>query len=43
VPTTSADSAAAATALSQATGRVFDALLPWLEGELQRAAAKSGP
>jgi cholesterol transport system auxiliary component len=37
-PTARADSAAAAIALSQAVGQVFDALLPWLEDELQRAA-----
>ncbi len=43
VPTSSADSAAAAAALSQAAGRVFDELLPWLEAELQRAAAKATP
>lgn len=34
-----ADSAAAAAALSQAVAQVFDAAVPWLEGELQRAAA----
>lgn len=38
VPTARADSAAAAIALSEAVGQVFDALLPWLEDELQRAA-----
>jgi len=43
VTTSSADSAAAATALSQAVGQVFDDLLPWLEDELQRATAKPGP
>lgn len=36
----SADSAAAAAALSQAVGQVFDALVPWLEGELQSAGAR---
>jgi ABC-type uncharacterized transport system auxiliary subunit len=35
-----ADSAAAAAALSQAVGQVFDSIVPWLESELQRAAAK---
>jgi ABC-type uncharacterized transport system auxiliary subunit len=39
-PCTSADSAAAAAALSQAVAQVFDALVPWLERELQAAAAK---
>lgn len=34
-----ADSAAAVAALSQAVGQVFDAAVPWLEAELQRAAA----
>ncbi len=43
VPTARADSAAAAVALSQAVAAVFDAMLPWLEEELQRATAKSGP
>jgi ABC-type uncharacterized transport system auxiliary subunit len=33
-----ADSAAAADALSQAAGTLFDALVPWLEAELQRVA-----
>lgn len=32
-----ADSAAATAALSQAAGQAFDALVPWLEAELQRA------
>jgi len=40
VPTASADSAAAAAAMSLALAQAFDALLPWLEGELERAAAK---
>jgi ABC-type uncharacterized transport system auxiliary subunit len=43
VPTARADSAAAATAMSQAVAAVFDEMLPWLEDELQRATAKSGP
>lgn len=43
VPTPAAGSPAAATALSQAVGQVFDEMLPWLEDELQRAAAKPGP
>jgi ABC-type uncharacterized transport system auxiliary subunit len=38
-PAERADSAAAAAALSQAVARNFDALLPWLEGELKRANA----
>jgi ABC-type uncharacterized transport system auxiliary subunit len=42
VPTTRADSAAAAAAMSQAVAAVFDAMLPWLEAELERATAKSG-
>ena len=42
-PTATADSAAAAAALSQAVALVFDALLPWLEGELQNATAKVAP
>lgn len=33
-----ADSAAAVAALSQAVAQLFDAAVPWLEGELQRAA-----
>jgi ABC-type uncharacterized transport system auxiliary subunit len=37
---TTADSAAAAAALSQTVGLVFDDLVPWLEGELQGAAAR---
>lgn len=36
VPASRVDSAAAAEALSRATGQVFDALLPWLEAELAR-------
>jgi len=39
VAASQADSAAAAAALSQAVAQVFDALVPWLESELQRAAA----
>lgn len=38
MPAASADSAAAAQAMSQAVARVFDELLPWLEAELRRAA-----
>ena len=40
-PAASADSAAAAQALSLAAANVFDELLPWLEAELQRAAAQA--
>jgi ABC-type uncharacterized transport system auxiliary subunit len=40
VATPTADSAAAATALSQAVGQVFDELTPWVEAELQRATAR---
>lgn len=39
VPTARADSAAAAAAASQAISDCFDALVPWLEDELQRALA----
>ena len=39
-PVAQADSAAAAAALSVAVGATFDALMPWLEAELQRAAAR---
>ncbi|MDP3083420.1 MAG: ABC-type transport auxiliary lipoprotein family protein [Rubrivivax sp.] len=39
VATTSADSSAAATAMSQAVAQVFTDLTPWLEAELARAAA----
>ena len=42
-PTATADSAAAAAALSQTVALVFDALLPWLEGELQSATARAAP
>ena len=42
-PGTTADSAAAAGAMSETVGLVFDALLPWLEAELQVAAAKAAP
>jgi ABC-type uncharacterized transport system auxiliary subunit len=42
-PTATADSAAAAAALSQTVARVFDALVPWLEGELQGATASVAP
>lgn len=37
VPVARADSAAAAAAMSQAVAQVFDAAVPWLEDELQRA------
>jgi ABC-type uncharacterized transport system auxiliary subunit len=40
VPTASADSAAAAAALSLAVAQAFDALVPWLEGELGSAAIR---
>lgn len=39
VATASADSSAAATAMSQAVARVFTDLTPWLEAELARTAA----
>ena len=39
-PTASADSAAAAAALSVAVAQAFDALVPWLESELQSAATR---
>lgn len=42
-PTPTADSAAAVEAMSIAVGQAFDALLPWLERELQSAAAKRAP
>ena len=35
------DSSSGVEAMSVATGKVFDALVPWLEGELERAAAAS--
>jgi len=38
-PTERADSSAAAQALSSSLSKVFDELLPWLEADLQRAAA----
>ncbi len=38
VPTASADSAAAAAAMSRAVAQTFDALVPWLEAELSAAA-----
>jgi len=40
-PSASADSAAAAAAMSQTVAQVFDALVPWLERELQSATAKA--
>lgn len=39
VPAARADSAAAAQAMSQAMSTAFDALVPWLDDELQRAVA----
>jgi ABC-type uncharacterized transport system auxiliary subunit len=39
-PAASADAQAAAGAMSQSLTQVFDALLPWLEAELQRARPK---
>jgi len=41
VPSASADAPAAAVAMSAALAQVFDQLLPWLEVELQQAAAKA--
>jgi ABC-type uncharacterized transport system auxiliary subunit len=41
VPAASADAPAAATAMSSAVTQAFDQLLPWLEVELQQAAAKA--
>jgi ABC-type uncharacterized transport system auxiliary subunit len=41
-PVASADSAAAAQAMSEALGRTFDDVLPWLEGLLQTAAPAQG-
>lgn len=38
VPCARADSAAASAALSQGVAQILDEALPWLEGELQRAA-----
>lgn len=43
VATPSAESAAAAQAMSVAVAQVFDALVPWLEAELEAAAAKVAP
>ncbi|WP_349742973.1 ABC-type transport auxiliary lipoprotein family protein [Roseateles cavernae] len=43
VPARSASAAGAAQALSQALSQSFDALLPWLETELARAAKVSPP
>lgn len=40
VPTPRADAEAAAAALSAAVAQAFDALVPWLEVELQQASAK---
>ncbi|GAB4465737.1 MAG: hypothetical protein OHK0044_04770 [Burkholderiaceae bacterium] len=41
VPVERADSAAAAVALGRATADIFDALVPWLEKELMRAAPRA--
>ena len=38
-PSASADASAAAAALSQSVAQAFDQLVPWLEAELQQAAA----
>ena len=40
-PSATADAAGAAAALSQTVGLVFDALVPWLEGELHGATARA--
>jgi ABC-type uncharacterized transport system auxiliary subunit len=40
-PAAREDSSAGAEAMSAATARVFDQLVPWLEGELERAVAAS--
>lgn len=37
VPSARADASAAVAAMSAAVGELFDAVVPWLEGELQRA------
>ena len=42
-PAASADAPAAAAAMSQALTQAFDALLPWLEAELQRAQSRPAP
>ncbi len=42
-PTPTADSAAAATAMAQAVGQAFDALVPWLEAELAASTRKATP
>lgn len=41
VPSASADARAAAAALSSSLTQAFDALVPWLETELQQAVAKA--
>jgi ABC-type uncharacterized transport system auxiliary subunit len=41
VPAASADAPGAAAAMSQSLTLVFDALVPWLEAELPKAAAKA--
>lgn len=43
VATPTADSAAAAVAMSLAVAQVFDALVPWLEAELMAATRKAPP
>ena len=43
LPPPRADAAAAAGALSATVGRSFDALVPWLEAELQRAGERGAP
>ena len=43
VPTGTADAAAAADALSLSVAQVFNALVPWLEGELQGVTARATP
>jgi ABC-type uncharacterized transport system auxiliary subunit len=42
VPTPRADAAAATAAMSAAVAQSFDALVPWLEAELQRAGERAG-
>jgi ABC-type uncharacterized transport system auxiliary subunit len=42
-PAARADAPAAAVAMSDALTQVFDALVPWLEAELQRAQARPAP
>lgn len=40
-PAAREDSSSGVEAMSAATGKLFDALVPWLEGELERAVAAS--